>query len=141
MTNETFKIEPLGRPSEASLNGEQETADFKIERPDWTLFRSLATLSQKAGVPVRLLRRLALKELVDNALDACCASPVARLLVKISEPTPGVYVIEDMGPGIDGPPRAWLGSSRSTGPWSHRSSSGSRFAALLATARALSPDA
>jgi hypothetical protein len=102
--SEIFKIDPLRRSVEASLSGESESADFKIERPDWTLFRSLATLSQKAGVPARLLRRLALKELVDNALDACCGSPAARMGVKISEPSPGVYVIEDLGPGIDGPP-------------------------------------
>jgi hypothetical protein len=41
-----------------------------FEREDWTLFRNLGTLCQKAGVPARLLRRLVVKELVDNALDA-----------------------------------------------------------------------
>ncbi len=39
-------------------------------REDWTLFRSLNTLSQKAGVPASRIRRLVLKELMDNALDA-----------------------------------------------------------------------
>jgi hypothetical protein len=68
-----------------------------IERPDWTLFASLSTLSQKAGVPTRLLRRLALKELADNALDAGGA-------VEVDEPSTGVYTIDDDGPGIDGSP-------------------------------------
>ena len=57
----------LGRGSRTARN---TTDDFQIERPDWVLFRSLATLGQKAGVPVSQLRRLAIKELVDNALDA-----------------------------------------------------------------------
>lgn len=41
-----------------------------FEREDWTLFRSLGTLGQKAGVPVRHLPKLVIKELADNALDA-----------------------------------------------------------------------
>lgn len=65
---------------------EQKTGDFQIERPDWTLFRSLATLGQKAGVPPSKLRRLALKELTDNALDAG-----GRVIIK--EPEPACYVI------------------------------------------------
>ena len=39
-------------------------------REDWTLFRSLQTLGQKAGVPRNRLARLVFKELADNALDA-----------------------------------------------------------------------
>ena len=40
-----------------------------FEREDWTLFRTVEGLQQKAGVPANLLRRLVLKELGDNALD------------------------------------------------------------------------
>jgi hypothetical protein len=36
---------------------------------DWILFRSLATLGQKAGVPESDIPKLVAKELVDNALD------------------------------------------------------------------------
>lgn len=72
---------------------------FQIERPDWTLFASLETLSQKAGVAVGLLRRLALKELVDNGLDAGAT-------VTITEIRPRHYEISDDGPGIDGSPEA-----------------------------------
>ncbi len=63
-------------------------------RQDWTLFRNLSTLSQKAGVPVSKLRMLVLKELADNALDVCGDVKVER-----SETW---YVVEDSGPGIDG---------------------------------------
>lgn len=70
---------------------------FKIEREDWTLFASLDTLSQKAGVPVEKLRRLVLKELVDNALDAAGVAAVADM-------RDGRYVTDDDGAGIDGEP-------------------------------------
>jgi len=48
-------------------------------------------------VPIARLRRLALKELVDNALDAGGQ-------VTLRQPQPGHYVIKDDGPGIDGSP-------------------------------------
>ena len=57
----------------------------------------LETLSQKAGVPVDKLRRLALKELVDNALDSAGSAVIADM-------RDGRYVIEDEGPGIEGEP-------------------------------------
>jgi hypothetical protein len=41
-----------------------------FEREDWTLFRTLSGLSQKAGVPVDDLVAVVAKELADNALDA-----------------------------------------------------------------------
>jgi hypothetical protein len=39
------------------------------EREDWTSFRTVEGLQQKAGVPAIRLRRLVMKELTDNALD------------------------------------------------------------------------
>ena len=54
----------------ARLSASSNPPEFQFERPDWTLFRSVGTLSQRAGVPQSRLRRLVLKELVDNALDA-----------------------------------------------------------------------
>ena len=51
---------------EARLPASSKAADFQFERPDWVLFRSVDTLSQKAGVPTNRLRRLVLKELADN---------------------------------------------------------------------------
>jgi hypothetical protein len=41
--------------------------NLKSEREDWTSFRTVEGLQQKAGVPDTKLRRLVLKELIDNA--------------------------------------------------------------------------
>lgn len=65
-----------------------------FEREDWTLFRNIGTLGQKAGVPVRQLASLVAKELTDNALDVG-AHVSARLLH-------GWLLIEDDGPGLPG---------------------------------------
>jgi hypothetical protein len=86
------------RPETADPSHEFQPADFKFERQDWTLFRSLETLGQKAGVPANKLRRLCLKELVDNALDA---SPTGH--VRIEEHRRH-YEIYDDGNGIEGTP-------------------------------------
>jgi hypothetical protein len=66
-----------------------------FERPDWTLFRSLPTLAQKAGVPVGKLSRLVVKELVDNALDVAGTCNVEIL-------GSGRFFVEDKGDGIPG---------------------------------------
>lgn len=61
-------------------------------REDWTLFRSLNTLGQKAGVSVSRLGALVIKELVDNALDAGANATV--------EEQGDWVIITDDGPGI-----------------------------------------
>ena len=71
---------------------------LKFEREDWTSFRAVEGLQQKAGVPKALLPRLVLKELADNALDAGAEARVGEL------PKGGNYFVEDDGPGIDGTP-------------------------------------
>ncbi len=71
------------------------TENLKFERADWTSFRTVEGLQQKAGVPAGKLRRLVLKELTDNALDAGARSSIGEL-------PNGGYFIEDDGPGIDG---------------------------------------
>ena len=65
-------------------------------REDWTLFRTLETLSQKAGVPVEMLAALVAKELSDNALDAG-----AKCEVGLLDDDNGFWV-EDDGDGIKG---------------------------------------
>src|SRR3954465_7843687 len=80
----------------ARLSAGSNPSEFQFERPDWTLFRSVDTLSQKAGVPQNRLRRLVLKELADNALDAGGTVAVGEI--------GGGYYVEDDGPGIDGTP-------------------------------------
>ena len=69
------------------------------ERHDWALFRSIEGLQQKAGVPADKLRRLVLKELTDNALDAAtsCRSGFDK--------DRDVYFVEDLGRGLDGTPQ------------------------------------
>ena len=71
-------------------------SNFHYERAEWVFFRSATTLPQKAGVPVGQLRRLVLKELVDNALDAG-----ARVRVGHLEGKPDGFFVEDDGIGID----------------------------------------
>src|SRR5215475_13764297 len=66
---------------------------LKFERPDWSLFKTVEGLQQRAGVPKPQLRRLVVKELVDNGLDNGGA-------VKIETLTDG-YAIVDDGHGID----------------------------------------
>jgi hypothetical protein len=65
-------------------------------REDWTLFRSLNTLGQKAGVPASRIPRLVAKEVADNALDACGRCRIGHL-----EGCNGFWV-EDDGNGIPG---------------------------------------
>ena len=64
-------------------------------REDWTLFRTLQTLAQKAGVATRAVPALVAKELADNALDASGGCRVGLL------PDNGFFV-EDDGDGIPG---------------------------------------
>src|SRR3954471_4190905 len=82
----------------ARSSAEAKSPEFQIaERADWTLFRSLNTLPQQAGVPLSQMRCLVLKELVDNGLDVSAVVDVRR--------TPGgVYVVRDRGPGISDDP-------------------------------------
>ena len=87
-------ISVLEQPVKAlQITRNVETALFV--REDWTLFRTLATLSQKAGVAVPDLPQLVIKELVDNALDAGASCRFGRL------PDGGFYVDDD-GPGLPG---------------------------------------
>lgn len=67
-------------------------------REDWTLFRSLGTLGQKAGVPLRSLAALVTKELTDNALDAGATVTVTR-----ANDDEGNWIyVDDDGPGLSG---------------------------------------
>jgi hypothetical protein len=68
-----------------------------FEREDWTSFRTVEGLQQKAGVARNNLCRLVLKELTDNALDTG-----AR--VRIGQLSDGGYFVEDVGSGIEGRP-------------------------------------
>ena len=87
---------PIGS---ASSPAEPNVSEFQFERPDWVLFRSVGTLSQKAGVPVGKLRRLAMKELTDNGLD--CGGMVT---VGALDAGGDGYFVQNDGPGLPGTP-------------------------------------
>ena len=66
-----------------------------FEREDWTLFRNLQTIGQKAGVPRERIAPLVAKELVDNALDAGGSCKFRAL-------KNGRFYVHDDGPGLPG---------------------------------------
>lgn len=72
-------------------------------REDWTLLRTLSGVAQTAGAPVHRLRRVVLKELVDNAYDAAEAVSGARVRVDVDDDD-GTMFVHDTGPGIAGTP-------------------------------------
>ena len=81
---------------EPALASSPPSPILKFERADWALFRTIEGLQQKAGVPIKKLVRLVLKELTDNALDEGGR-------VRVGEVGDG-YFVEDGGQGIDGSP-------------------------------------
>jgi len=56
--------------SASSLAGQEAPQNLKFEREDWSLFRTVEGLEQKAGVAKHKLSRLVVKELADNGLDS-----------------------------------------------------------------------
>ena len=79
--------------SDAGLPALETAKILKFEREDWSLFRTLEGLQQKAGVPKAKLARLVLKELTDNALDETADVVVGQ--------SGSVFHVDDGGPGID----------------------------------------
>jgi hypothetical protein len=93
----TADVEGLG--SDTCLGADENAPVLKMaERQDWELFRTVEGLQQKAGVPATRLRRLVLKELVDNGLD----HPSAE--VQAGWAGTDLAYVEDNGPGLDGTP-------------------------------------
>ena len=80
--------------SQADLASSEAAENLNFARPDWTSFRTVEGLQQKAGVVQGRLRRLVLKELADNALDT--GTPV-----RVGALEGDGYFIEDQGPGLD----------------------------------------
>jgi Topoisomerase 6 subunit A/Spo11, Toprim domain len=81
-----------------SLASSEAPQNLKFEREDWSLYRTVEGLQQKAGVPAKRLRRLVLKELADNGLDIGAH-------VSVGDLPDGGYFIEDDGSGIEGTPK------------------------------------
>ena len=78
--------------TKANSSSQSDAQNLKFERADWTSFRTLEGLQQKAGVAQDKLIRQFLKELTDNALDEGEA--------RVGE-TAGGYFVEDDGEGLD----------------------------------------
>src|SRR5262249_28052394 len=98
--DDDFSKSGPGTPgSESSSGTAPDSPDLKMfERADWTLFRTVEGLQQKAGVPAHQLRRLVLKELGDNALD------VGSIRYGLVQGVPDTCFVADDGPGLDGSP-------------------------------------
>lgn len=92
--------EPAPAPSKVE-RPQPERADFQFHRPDTTLFATLPGLQMQSGVPIDRLRRLALKELADNALDAADAAGRPGRIEQIDT---DCYAVEDRGNGMAGSP-------------------------------------
>jgi signal transduction histidine kinase len=65
-----------------------------FSRTDWSLFLNPRTISQKAGCQPADLRKLALRELVDNGADASADNVIIY-------PEGDGWIISDDGPGLD----------------------------------------
>jgi hypothetical protein len=89
---------PEFQNSAAELASSPDLQNLKFERADWSLFRTVEGLQQKAGVPKHKLRRLVLKELADNGLDLGAWVDVGEL------PDGGYFVEDNARGGIDGTP-------------------------------------
>ena len=98
MNSPFFKSSKNQLAPDTSLDPDENAPTLKMgERPDWSLFRSIDGLQQKAGVPATRLRRLVMKEIADNALDTGTGIDAGQIDDHV------IYVAEN-GPGIDGTP-------------------------------------
>ena len=86
-------------PSAVSLN----RPIFQIHKPDTVDLASLPGLTRMSGEPASRLRRLIIRELVDNALDACDAAGMSGH-VTLEKRDLDTYIITDEGRGLDGSP-------------------------------------
>jgi DNA topoisomerase VI subunit B len=72
-----------------------------VRRLDTRLFGTLQGLTNMAGVPPQLLRRLIVKEAVDNALDEMDRIGGDATSVTVSKDGDNTYVVTDGGSGIE----------------------------------------
>src|SRR6516162_2989618 len=78
-----------------------QEASPTFQREDWSLFRTIEGLQQRAGVPKRLLPRLVVKEIADNGLDN--GTEVKIETIAEDDAVMG-FVVQDDGTGVDGTP-------------------------------------
>jgi hypothetical protein len=85
--------------SDCGLASQETSPTF--QREDWSLFRTIEGLQQRAGVPKRLLPRLVVKEIADNGLDN--GTEVKIETIAEDDAVMG-FVVQDDGTGVDGTP-------------------------------------
>jgi hypothetical protein len=79
--------------SDADLASSIAPGNLKFQREDWSLFRTVEGLQQRAGVSLEDLAPLVMKELTDNGLDTDTEVSVGKL-------PNGGYFVEDQGTRI-----------------------------------------
>lgn len=96
---EKVKSEAKPKAPDRAIRQAGSASPLLFARPDWSLYLSLASLPQKAGVSTEVLPRLVCKELVDNGLDAADAAgrPGA---VDVEIDRRGNLIVTDEGIGI-----------------------------------------
>src|SRR6516165_3459288 len=90
MRNEKSSTHPRPRPTP---DGNGQTGQGMFVKEDWTLFRTLGTLCQRAGVAEEDIPALLAKELADNSLDeagACTVELVGSDGLRVSDAGRGI---------------------------------------------------
>jgi hypothetical protein len=86
-------LDPARRPDRTAAERQHRRQEQKLAREDGALFLPPDRVAQKTAAPVRLLRRMALKELTDHAAAGCARSNSSRSATN--------YRIGDHEPGLD----------------------------------------
>jgi hypothetical protein len=92
-------------PSTSAEDATHKPPVFQIHRPDTVLFTTLDGLTKQTGERADRLRRVALKEAIDNSLDSSDAAGRPGQVV-VSKRGDNTYVVTDQGDGIAGSPEA-----------------------------------
>jgi hypothetical protein len=108
MTGPIANSNGSGSGSNHGHNGSQKShflqSDPQFKRPDHQIY--ISNLPQKAGVSTYQIRKLVLKELVDNALDEMDAvGRPGEVTITQDEFADNVYTVTDQGRGIPGTPK------------------------------------
>ncbi|OWK39871.1 ATP-binding protein [Fimbriiglobus ruber] len=97
---------PRGRPRNGrkrdGLSDPESVEPVLFVAEDWTDFRNLDRITTKAGVPRDLLPRVAVKELVDNALDAAGPAGTVKYGPLTADDDAFGFFVADDGAGIKG---------------------------------------
>src|SRR5271166_4075994 len=102
-TEQTERRATVGTKAESKDDVGVEQPDFQVRRPDTLLFATIEGLQKQSGVSKSQLRRLLLKELADNGLDAADAAGLHGQ-VEIERLDENRYRVTDQDAGMPGTP-------------------------------------